>query len=66
MKLRRDKVIVVLENKVYVYNFENLENLDSFVTKPNPKGLSSVSLREDACVLAILDGGEKDGSEGSV
>jgi len=36
VKLRRDKIVVVLEEKVYVYNFENLEVIDSFTTKSNP------------------------------
>lgn len=55
VKLRKDRVVVVLEKKVYVYNFENLDCSDSFVTCENPKGLVSLSTSENSCVLAIPD-----------
>lgn len=60
VKLRKDRVVVVLEKKVYVYNFENLECSDSFITCDNPNGLVSMSTKEGTCVLAIPD--EKVGS----
>lgn len=55
VKLRKDRVVVVLEKKVYVYNFENLECSDSFITCDNPSGLVSLSTNEASCVLAIPD-----------
>ena len=55
VKLRKDRVVVVLEKKVYVYNFENLECSDSFMTCDNPQGLVSLSTDEKVCVLAIPD-----------
>lgn len=60
VKLRKDRVVAVLEKKVYVYNFENLECSDSFLTCENPLGLVSLSSQENSCVLAIPD--EKVGS----
>lgn len=60
VNLRKDRVVVVLEKKVYVYNFETFECSDSFMTCDNPTGLVSLSTTEGACVLAIPD--EKVGS----
>ena len=42
-------------NKVYVYNFEQLDCTDTFVTCNNPEGVVSFSTGEEACVLAIPD-----------
>lgn len=39
VKLRRDRIVVVLESKVYVYNFADLKLLHQLGTAPNPKGL---------------------------
>lgn len=39
VKLRRDRVVVVLESKVYVYNFADLKLVDHIETVANPKGL---------------------------
>lgn len=55
VKLRKDKVIVVLEHKIYVYNFQNLKMIEVIDTCANPKGLVSLSASKDICVLAAPD-----------
>ena len=42
VKLRRDKVVVVLEKKIYVYNFEDLQLVDHIETTWNPRGLCAL------------------------
>jgi WD40 repeat protein len=59
VKLRRDKIVVVLENKVYVYNFADLQLLHQIETCPNPKGLCSLSPSSNT-VLAVP--GQKPGT----
>ena len=54
-QLRKDKIVVVHMNKVYVYNFESLNCSDTFITCDNPNGVASFSTAEDSCVLAIPD-----------
>lgn len=53
VKLRKDRVIVVLLQKIYVYNFQHLDCSDSFATAENPNGLVTVSIAEDNCVFAF-------------
>jgi WD40 repeat protein len=48
-------VIVVLEKKVYVYNFSNLCLIDSIETTVNQLGLITVSYDNNECVLACPD-----------
>jgi WD repeat-containing protein 45 len=42
VKLRRDRVVVVLEHKIYVYNFADLKLVDHIETIPNPRGLCAL------------------------
>ena len=42
VRLRRDRVVVVLESKVFVYRFKDLKLLDQITTVSNPKGLISL------------------------
>ncbi len=42
VKLRRDRVVVVLTNKLYVYNFADLNLLDHIETVDNPLGLCAL------------------------
>jgi len=42
VKLRRDRVVVVLEYKIYVYNFADLKLLDHIETVSNTKGLCAL------------------------
>lgn len=53
VKLRRDRIVVVLQNKVYVYNFADLKLLMDIETSPNPTGLSALSPASDKIVLAV-------------
>jgi hypothetical protein len=42
VKLRRDRVVVTLNNKIFVYRFSDLKIIDQISTLPNPKGLVSL------------------------
>ncbi len=39
MKLKADRIVVVLEQKIFIYNFENLKLIDHIETSNNPKGI---------------------------
>eukprot|EP00943_MAST-04B_sp_MAST-4B-sp1_P000976 g976.t1 len=52
VKLRRDKVVVVLEKKIYVYNFEDLQLVDHIETTWNPRGLCALCPNASNTVLA--------------
>jgi WD repeat-containing protein 45 len=52
VKLRRDRVVVVLKTKVYVYRFSDLKLLDQITTMANPKGLVSLCPDSSHTVLA--------------
>eukprot|EP01127_Copromyxa_protea_P003638 TRINITY_DN13435_c0_g1_i1.p1 TRINITY_DN13435_c0_g1~~TRINITY_DN13435_c0_g1_i1.p1 ORF type:complete len:283 (-),score=54.55 TRINITY_DN13435_c0_g1_i1:42-890(-) len=59
VKLRRDRIVVVLEKKVYVYDLTNLNLLDQIDTCANPSGLAAISSMPSDIILATL--GEKVG-----
>lgn len=52
VKLRRDRIVVALEHKVYVYNFADLKLLLQIDTVANPKGLCAISSTANSVVLA--------------
>jgi hypothetical protein len=45
-------VVVVLESKTYVYNFQNLKLIEVIETCTNQKGICAVSPSKEVCVLA--------------
>ncbi|OVA04316.1 WD40 repeat [Macleaya cordata] len=51
VRLRRDRIIVVLEQKIFLYNFADLKLLHQIETFPNPKGLCEVSQVSGSLVL---------------
>ena len=56
IKLRRDYVVALLEEKIYVYLLNDLKKVDQFVTCPNPLGLVALSPNipnSNACVPAF-------------
>ncbi|THG00979.1 hypothetical protein TEA_001382 [Camellia sinensis var. sinensis] len=52
VKLRRDRTVVVLEHKIYVYNFMGLKLLHQIETLANPRGLCCLSQNLNTSVLA--------------
>lgn len=52
VKLRRDRIVVVLEHKIYVYNFMDLKLLHQIETLANPRGLCCLSHHSNTSVLA--------------
>lgn len=52
VKLRRDRIVVVLEHKIYVYNFMDLQLLHQIETLANPRGLCCLSYQSNTFVLA--------------
>lgn len=53
VKLRRDRIVVVLETKVYVYRFKDLKLVDQIETVANAKGLVSLCSNPSSNVLAV-------------
>ena len=53
VRLRRDRVVVVLSAKVYVYRFSDLKLVDQINTVLNPKGLVSLCPDTANNVLAV-------------
>ncbi|CAO2836711.1 unnamed protein product [Amaranthus hypochondriacus] len=52
VRLRRDRIVVALLNKIFVYNFADLKLLHQIETVSNPKGLCEVSCLANSMVLA--------------
>jgi WD repeat-containing protein 45 len=52
VKLRRDRVVVVLDKKIYVYNFADLKLVDHIETTWNPRGLCALCPNASNTVLA--------------
>ena len=51
VKLRKDMVVVVLEQKIYVYNFSDLKLLDTIETIDNPKGICCITPKDTAILI---------------
>lgn len=46
IKLRKEMLLVVLEDKVFVFNFETLKLIEQVETHANPAGLCAISTAE--------------------
>eukprot|EP00002_Diphylleia_rotans_P005515 TRINITY_DN1466_c0_g1_i4.p1 TRINITY_DN1466_c0_g1~~TRINITY_DN1466_c0_g1_i4.p1 ORF type:complete len:363 (-),score=77.44 TRINITY_DN1466_c0_g1_i4:567-1655(-) len=53
VRLRRDRIVVVLETKVYVYNFSDLKPLQQVDTYSNPLGLCALCPSTTNSVIAF-------------
>jgi len=53
VKLRRDRIVVVVNTKVYVYNFSDLKLLDTIDTINNERALVALSPKTEGMVLAV-------------
>ncbi|ORZ27626.1 WD40-repeat-containing domain protein [Lobosporangium transversale] len=52
VKLNRKRLIVVLEDQIYVYDISNMKLLHTIETSPNPNAICALSPSSDNCYLA--------------
>ena len=53
VKLRRDKMVVVLRTQVHIFNLADLEFFGSFDTCDNPTGICALNSETETFVLAV-------------
>jgi hypothetical protein len=51
VRLRKDRIVVVLEQKVYIYQISDLKLLDAIDTCPNPQGLCALSPKDETVLI---------------
>jgi hypothetical protein len=52
VRLRKDKIAMILPNKIIIYNFTDLKLLDGWETNyPNPNGLCALAPSGDAIII---------------
>lgn len=51
--MTREKIFIIFENKVFVYNLSDMRLLDSFDTYPNPHGIFSVVGDTDVMIATL-------------
>ena len=54
VRLKNDRVVVVLEKKIFVYNFTDLKLLDQIETCPNPRGINILNKAFAQLILMVI------------
>lgn len=54
IKLRKDMLVVVLEEKIFVFNFETLKLIEQLETCPNPLGLCAIATADKPISKTIV------------
>ena len=62
VKLRKDMMIVVLQEKTFIFNFVTLKLIEQVDTFPNPTGLCALSSAEKPISKIICLPGQEKGS----
>jgi len=52
VKIRKDSIIGVLYDKIYIFNISTLETIDVLETYPNPNGIFSISNMDNELLIA--------------
>lgn len=55
VKLRKDKIIVICRDKIYIFNLSTFKNMDIIETGDNSHGIVGVSFAQEQTVLAYPD-----------
>ena len=53
VKLRKDKIVVVMQNSLHLYNLADLDFFGEIVTYDNPTGICAINSTTDTFVLAV-------------
>ncbi len=66
VKLKRDKIFVVCSRRIFIFNFQNYNNLDIIDTLNNPKGLFGLNKNENQTIIAFPISIEKENIQGYI
>ena len=55
VKMKNEKIYIICENYIYIFNLKTLENIEIIETLENPKGLFSINSAEKIDVIAFLN-----------
>lgn len=55
VKMNKETIAVVLQDRIYVYEFSNLKIRDAIETFDNPDGICCLSAKKDSSILACPD-----------
>ena len=53
MKIWKDKFVVVLLDKIYIFNFSTMECIDQVETYENPEGICGMAANEHLTIIVI-------------
>ena len=53
VKLKKDRIIVVCEKRIFIFNLQTYENIDILDTIENQRGLIAVNIDPDQTVIAF-------------
>ena len=54
VKLKKNKIFCILENNIYVFELDTLDNTEIIPTRLNPKGLFGINNNENKTVIAYM------------
>jgi len=54
VKLRKDKIVVVMRNSLHMYNLADLDFFGALSTVDNPTGICALNSTTETFVLAVL------------
>jgi len=54
IRLRKDMLVVVLDNKTFIFSFMNLKLIENVETGPNPNGLCGLATAEKAISKTLV------------
>lgn len=60
VKLKKDKIFVVCDKNVYIFDLNTLENIEIINTRDNPKGLFGISNDVNKTIIAYMEKNDKD------
>ena len=66
VKLKRDKIFVVCNRRIFIFNFQNFRNLDIIDTLNNPNGLFGLNQSEKQTIIAFPVSIEKENIQGYI
>ena len=68
IKLKKDRIFSICENKIFIFDFKTYKNIEIIQTSDNPKGLIGLSYEQNINIIAypISNNNNKDSQKGKL